>query len=390
MKVSVCTLNSVTRNSTPNFSASSKNKKRPSQVGNEIRQADRQTELSNNKRLAYYSAILGSGLLAGTGIVMYRRNPSYVLKHLKPTRLTDSLPGSIKIELARGNKFKKFENFIMNPDEKYLTGKGANSKVYNIPFLDDYVLKIIKHESTLDLSQQYVRLFPDEINLGQPVWQHRDNPRILLLKKIKGEPYSIKNWTSTLYNRAIKGPVNVTQEQADLYFSQISKISKMPQSAFDDLARQIKILDTTKKFEGDNLIGFKTDSLNPNNLMVDFKNNTLHIIDYFPKDNIHHKNSYLDIVAIMSDIALLPEYRDLLKPNQQKELINIIKTINNKAYKAAQKQGLSTNKDDFIEFINEINNYDICRPLPVKKADGGEYVRLYPQRVEELLSIINS
>lgn len=321
---------------------------------------------------------------------MYRRNPSYVLKHLKPTRLTDSLPGSIKIELARGNKFKKFENFIMNPDEKYLTGKGANSKVYNIPFLDDYVLKIIKHESTLDLSQQYVRLFPDEINLGQPVWQHRDNPRILLLKKIKGKPYSIKNWTSTLYNQAIKGPVNVTQEQAELYFSQISQISKMPQESFDNLARQIKILDTTKKCEGDMFTGFKTDSLNPNNLMVDFKNNSLNIIDYFPKDNIHHKNSYLDIVAIMSDIALLPEYRDLLKPNQQKELINIIKTINNKAYKAAQKQGLSTNKDDFIEFINEINNYDICRPLPVKKADGGEYVRLYPQRVEELLSIINS
>lgn len=389
MKVSLCTPKSNTWNLGTSFTADKPVNPRPSQINGNPSDIDTNAIKQDNNRLITYSILLGTGLLAGSGSLLYRRNPSYVLKHLKPTKLTDSLPGDIKLELAKGNKFKKFENFINNPDEKYLTGKGANSNVYNIPFLDKYVLKIIKPESKLDLSQQYVRLFPDDINLGQPVWQHRNNPRILLLKKIEGEPYSIKNWTSTLYNPAVKAPQNVTQAQADLYYKHISKVSKMDQSVFDELARQIKILDTTKKYEGDNLIGFKTDSINPNNLMVDFKNNTIHIIDYFAKDNTHHKNSYMDMVAIMTDFTLLPEYRDLLKPQQQKELVNIIKTIHNKALLAAQKHGVSTDKNDFLEFINEINRYDDFRPMSVKKQDRGEYIRLYPQRAEELLSIIN-
>lgn len=391
MYVSACKVNTFNnRYYNPYFKSSEENKERPCQVSKDI--ASTGSIEKQNKKLVTYAAAVGAGLIvAGGGVYGIRKlnSPDYVLKHLKPNKVIGSLPDFLKQELAKWNKFKKFEIYINNPNEKLVAGKGANSTVYNIPFMDNYVLKVVKPDSGLDLSKQYVGLFSNDINLGQAVWQHPNNPNVFLLKKINGQPYSIKNWTSTLYNPVTCGPISVTQAQADLYFKQISKISKMDQSVFDNLAHQIKVLDSTKKFENDYFVGFKTDSINPNNLMVDFKKNTINIIDYFGKENEHHKNSYMDMVAIMSDFALYPEYKDLLKPNQQKELVSIIKTIHDKALKAAQKEGISTNKNDFLEFINEVGQH--FHPMPVKNTDGSiKYLRDYPHQAENLIKLIES
>lgn len=390
MKVLTIPATGIRANAYLNFAGNQKYQNHPSLVNKNISSTG--AEQKDKSKLAIYSAGAGVSVLTlgaiGCGLYI-KKSPAYVLKHLKETKITASLPDFLRKELAKGNKFNDFEHFIMSPDSKYLTGKGANSHVYNIPFMDDYVLKVIHKNSNLDLSKQYVGLFPQNVNLGQPVWQSPKDPYVFLLKKITGEPYSIKNWTDTIYNRVTGKAAQVTKEQTELYFSHISKVSEMNQSVFDNLAHQIKVLDSLQKFDGDNFAGFKIDSVNPNNLMVDFKKNTINVIDYFGKENDKHKNSYMDIVAIMSDFALLPEYRDLMKPEQQKKLVKILKTINQKALKAAEKEGLSTNKNDFMDFINEIGKYFF--PPSIAKADGsGEYIRSYPPRAEELIHILES
>lgn len=370
---------------------SSTQKERPCQLGTCVLNAV-DTHSAKKDKLITYSTLLGTGLVttAGIGCYIYKNaSPNYILKKLKSDKFINSFPPNLKLELAKWNKFNKLKAFIMNPEEKYLAGKGANSKVYNLPFLDDYVLKIVKKDSSLDLAKQYIGLFPDHINLGQAVWQSPDNPRVFLLKKIKGEPHSIKNWTTTIYNPITQSSQNVTKQQAEEYYTQISNISKFPQSAFDNLAQQISILDNIKKFDNDYFVGFKIDSINPNNLMVDRKNQTLNLIDYFGKENEHHKNSSMDIVAIISDFTLLPEYMDLLNKTQKNNLINMLKIINKKTNIAANKFGVSTDKNNFRDYIYEVSHY--FKPMSAKNLAGdGEYVREYSKCAENLINILEN
>ena len=163
----------------------------------------------------------------------------------------------------------------------------------------------------------------------------------------------------------------------------------MDQSVFDDFANQVKILDTTPKYSGDINIGFKTDSINPNNLLIDFKNNKLSVIDYFAKDQPEYQNSYMDMVALITDFTLMPEFYDLLKPNLQRQLLTSFKKIDDKCFKAAEKAGLSTDKTVFMIFINKTNKYFPIQG--VKKADGnGEYIRQYDNTAKHLLNVLES
>lgn len=390
MKVSACNFYSTSIVSSPYFKGiTEEGKSRPCQVSKHI--SNTGNDVFEKKNIERNCAIAGGGILAAgiAAFQIYKRNSlPYLLKKLNGDKLFDSFPQTLQNELAKGKRFEKLKTFLTAPDKIFISGTGANSTVYNLPFTDNYVLKIVKDNAPLDLSKQYIGRFPDTINLGQPVWQHPDNPRILLLKKIKGEPHSIKDWSKTMYNPQTGQAMNVTSEQAQNYFTQISRIAEMNQSVFDDLATQIKVLDGIKKFDNDNLPGFKIDSINPNNLMVDYKNNKMNIIDYFAKENEHHNtNSYLDMVAVISDFPLLPEYKALLKQEEQSKLIEALKIINDKCFNAAAKAGLSTDKNVFMDYINEVHRY--FKPLSVKKQDGsGEYLRFYDQKAQELLETL--
>lgn len=393
MKISACTFISSARGYMPYFcEAADENKKRPSQVSSQVASTGNDVfEKNSNKNLVRNSAIAGAGLITAgiAAFQIYKRNSlPYLLKKFKGDRLFESFPDFLQNELAKSKNFDKLKNMLNKQDAAFIAGTGANSKVYEIPFLDKYVLKIINNNVNLETAKQYTGRFPNNINLGQPVWQHPDNPRILLLKKINGKPHSIKDWSKTMYNPETKAAMNVTKEQADNYFSQIAKISEMPQAAFDDLANQIKVLDGISKFDNDNFKGFKIDSINPNNLMVDYKNNEMHIIDYFGKENEHHNtNTYLDMVAVISDFPLLQEYKILLKPEEQTQLVKFLKTINEKCLKAGTKAGLSTDKNVFMDYINEVHRY--FKPLSAKKPDGsGEYERFYDKKAQDLLDIL--
>lgn len=264
--------------------------------------------------------------------------------------------------------------------EENIIGIGANSTVYSIPFLQDYVLKVLNKDdpNKIDMNE-----FPPEVNLGQPVWQDVNNPRLLILKRIEGSEHSIHNWSNVIWNDQLYAPENVSSEQAQLYFSQIKQLASMPQSAFDGLAQDVKLLSDK---------GYKIDSINPNNLIVDSAKKQIHVIDYFKvkPEEIHlYQNCHMDLNAIMLDFTLLPEYLDKLSPSEQKEFEEYAKTIRDKNYKAAEKAGLSTDEEKFKKFIRTTSRWFTAHSIEKENGDG-MYIRYYDVRLDDFINMLKN
>ena len=390
MKISACSAYGLSYRRMPVFSSDNK-------------QVPQKNECELKKEQLVKASVFAAGALAllGTGIYIWKhkrtpnslpvsKNPADISTPLPDEPLANSLPEFIKQKLSVNNNFNKFKKFLSEPDKKSEIGSGANSVVYDMPFLKGYVLKVLNPEKNTEPNKIPLGIFPENVNLGQPVWIHPDNYKLIILKKVSGEAHSVADWSKVIYDPALKAPHQITAKQAKEYYAKIMKISQMEQSVFDDFASQLKVLDTTPKFDSEKeMIGFKTDCINPNNLLVDFKNNKLNIIDYFGKCKPEHQNSYMDMVAVISDFTLLPEYYDLMKPNQQKQFLKALKTIDEKCFNGAEKVGLTTDKNVFTTFINNTNKYFPIQG--VKKADGsGEYVRQYDSTAKHLLDLLET
>ena len=260
--------------------------------------------------------------------------------------------------------------------DEQMIGQVANSIVYSIPYSSDFCLKVLNKPDPNKIKSDE---FPQGVNLGQPVWQDEDNPNILMLRRIKGEENSIPNWSKTIFDPQTGAPQSVTKEQAGIYLSKVRAIANMPQKSYNELAYKIKILEDR---------GYKLDSINPNNLIVNFDDNEINVIDYFkiPPYDIDkgvYKNCYLDIVSLALDFTLLPEYFDKLSKEEQDELADCIAKINSKAYLAAVSQGLSCNSEKFRNFI-----YYTIQWFEVQ--DNNEYIRKYEQRTEDFIKMLKN
>ena len=226
------------------------------------------------------SLILAGALcLAGIGIYIARRKPNVKNNGFKPQefvntqnvkpnikkqpeaeikiiklpdeKIANSLPEELVSKLSVGDNYQNFKNFLSAPDDAKIAGVGANSIVYNMDFLDDYVLKVMKSKQKADPNKIPIGLFPDGVNLGQPVWEHPDNKSVLILKKVSGQPNSIKNWSDTIYDKNLNLPRAVTQERALEYFEKITKIAdeSVPVLSFalDASTGELRELDTRVK-----------------------------------------------------------------------------------------------------------------------------------------------
>ena len=265
-------------------------------------------------------------------------------------------------------------------NDNIMLGEGANSRVYKLPFLDDYVLKVLNKEDPNGIK---INEFPPEVNLGQPIWQDPKNPRLLILKRISGKEHSIPGWSGTIYNPETKFPEPVTKAQAKLFYSQLTEISKMPQATFDKLAKEVKILDEK---------GYKLDSINPNNLMVDTNKDEIHIIDYFkkPEDQEEkYQNCAMDLTAVTADFTLFPEYYDKLNSKEQSQLMDSLLTINQKIHNACEKAGLSCDKNKFKTYIRTTSRWFTAHSVPNPKT-GGIYFRYYDVRMEDFLKMLDA
>lgn len=223
--------------------------------------------------------------------------------------------------------------------QKNLIGEGKNSKVYNFlePEFKDYVIKVIKP----DAIEQNISLNElPKYNLGQAVMKIQDN--IYILKKQSGVQHGFTNWCDI-----INGKVGINKNQALEFAQNIKKISEMPNSTFQELAKISKYLTENN---------YKIDSINPNNLLIDYEKNQINIIDYFKCNKyVNNHNSYLDMVGNILDFCLFKDILNTLPETYQKEFLTCSNNIIEKCYNAAIKTGLETDKQIFSEFIAKIS-----------------------------------
>ena len=261
-----------------------------------------------------------------------------------------------------------------------ILGEGANSIVYKIPELNDYVLKVLHNEG---MNRVNIGEFPSDVNLGQPVWQDKENSRYLILKKVEGDVHSIDNWSKTIWDKEKYTPLPVTKVQANLYYEQLSDLANMPQAAYNQLVRNVKILDER---------GYKLDSINPNNLIVDKEKSQIHIIDSFkvkPHERDIYKNCYMDLVAIMLDFTLFPEFFDKMDDKKKVSTLYNVKLIQEKVYKAAQNSDLSLDVERFKTFIKAISRWFPAHSVP-NENNGGIYFRYYDVRMLDFLDMLEN
>lgn len=285
-----------------------------------------------------------------------------------------SFRGNLPNEISKNiPNDKTIDDLIaMAQDESNFRGEGANSKVYDIPYLPNHVLKVLNKD---DPNGIIMNEFPSDINLGQPVWQSDKNPRLLILKKVEGNEHSIPSWSSAIWDPKTKKPRLITKEQAQIYFESVDKLAKMPQTAFDEICKKAKLLDDK---------GYKIDSINPNNLIV--SDDEISIIDYFkvkPQELCYYRNCSYDLIAIMLDFSLLPEYAQKMNPEQHKQFLENAKIIFEKVMKSSKNVDFSTDVEIYKTYIKETSKW--FKPLSVRSEDGKKHVRLYNKRANKFL-----
>ncbi|MBQ8887325.1 MAG: serine/threonine protein kinase [Candidatus Gastranaerophilales bacterium] len=302
-------------------------------------------------------------------ITSYASMPAFYGRDLVKT---NPLPEEIRSKMPEGYSIQDLIKLAQTEENKL--GQGANSIVYSIPHLDDYALKVLNKD---DPNKINMSEFPADVNLGQPVWQDDKNPRILILKKIEGKEHSIPNWSKTVNTP----PLQITKEQASNFTKQLSVISNMPQETFDQFAKDVKVLSDK---------GYKLDSINPNNLLVDEKKQQIHIIDYFkvnPNETHLYQNSCFDLIAVACDFTLFPEYFDKMSDEEKQSTINSVKTITDKMYQGCVKSGLSCDDEKYITYINETSKWFPIPSIQNEKT-GGEYVRAYNVRMIDFMDMV--
>lgn len=230
-----------------------------------------------------------------------------------------------------------------------LLGEGGNSRVYSIPGIPSYVIKVFKKVGAIDnLKVKAIVPKEDKLpekNLGQAIGEilNDNGGDILILKRQSGEEHSAKNW-SAVVNRKIE----LTEADSQKFLKDVKKLAEMPDSTYDEMAATIVNLEQK---------GFKTDSINPNNLLIDYEHNSINVIDFFTASNPTHKNSYLDMVFPLLDIPLSDNHQKFWTKAQKDEYTEASKIVVEKCLKAAQKTGLSTNEQTFLDFLTEVDTF---------------------------------
>ncbi len=240
---------------------------------------------------------------------------------------------------------KTQQDFLKNCIEPNLIGKGQNSKVYrfNNKLLDNWVIKVDVNYNYEDNLSSALTQIPDEFygyNMGQPIAKIGDN--IQILKKIEAKPHSIKNWSE---HRRQGLPIE--QQDAKAFLKDVKDIAKFPQEAFDEYARKLKLLDDK---------GYKADSFNPNNYMIDLKNKNLFIIDAYKYAPDEHINSKYDLICPLIDFPNFERFYDVMNSAEKQDYLTATKVLTKKCTIAAQKAGLKTTEDVFLDFIGRVDS----------------------------------
>ena len=311
--------------------------------------ANQQSKNNLTSEKVYKTVYLTSGLacLGVIGAAVYAiqtRNKNVVKNLFKPYQ-EELFNFAAYLKKSQEANILTSKDYLENCIEKNIIGTGQNSKVYkfNNPLMNNWVIKVeTKHDDFLKSFSQGLQQLPDEFlgfNMGQPIAQIGE--RVKILKKIDGKPHSIKNWSSHRRNQ-----IPITQDDAKTFLADIKQIAKFPQETFNEYAQKLKLLD-------DNL--YKADSFNPNNYLIDFKNQKIYIIDAYKYAPDEHLNSKFDLICPLVDFPNFERFYSVMNNDQKAEYIATTNILVEKCTKAAQNVGINTSEDFYRAFIGRVD-----------------------------------
>ncbi len=242
--------------------------------------------------------------------------------------------------------YSNIKNITEDCIDENVIGSGAHSVVYKFahPKMRNWAIKVDKPTFNDIPNEQLTKIVevPDEFegfNMGQEI--AGIGSRIHILKRIHGVPHSVKDWSSHISQQ---NPM--TAQEANSFLASIKKIVNFPQETFDDYAGKLKML---------NEKGYKSDSFNPNNILVDYESKTLHIIDAYRYNPDVNMNSKYDLICPLVDYPNFTRYYSAMTNSQRAEYLNIVVSLSEKCSLASKKVGLSENEEKFTNMLTTVD-----------------------------------
>lgn len=231
---------------------------------------------------------------------------------------------------------------------------GKSKKVFNFIGIEDYVIGYIYNKQLKNMGkihQAQEMLFP-KYYMGQPIAED-ENGTVIIMKKIKGVPNSVKNHYMVLCS--ISNQKGVTKEISQEYLSKIRLLKGFPQESYDKLARQLIYINENADF---------VDFINPNNLLIDTENgqfNLIDVLDVADFSNYCRKNNLPQIIkplkkflktgilypmySLILDSKTQPWFLDNLSSTEKNEIEIISKDVIKKCKIALLNCGYNAEKE---------------------------------------------
>ncbi len=279
------------------------------------------------------------------------------------------------ISLHKAYKNKSLKNVILSTisNPKNFIGRGFNADVYEIPMVEDYLIRIErKHFTPRDfirtpiISEPQNELAP---NFGQYV--ATNNKGFYITKKNLGKSHSLPDWAEKIKGIE-QGTDSLTYNNAKLIARKINELSEFPQNSFDILAENIHKLNKYTDCE--------IDIMNPNNLIVDNDKKNISIIDlwYHHSDNgsIEPFNGTDSMINLMLDPLTHKLVYDKLNIKEKETLLTSSQKIIQKVFTASEKHDLQrTNGNAAIIY----KDFDRHSNLEFAQPAYQEFINLYPE-----------
>ena len=302
-------------------------------------------KMSNTSKIAMVG-LVGLGIAGATYVAITQKKPIN-------KELNDFATFIKKAEYFGFNNTHKLRAQCI---EENIIGTGQNSIVYrfSMPEMKNWAIKISRHPDEV----KYGITAPVDYSFGKPIVEIPDsfnglnmgNPiaqigeRITILKRIHAKPHSIKDWSA--HARAGK---EITQAETIEFLEDVKKIAQFPQQSFDDYALKLKAIEQK---------GYKADSFNPNNVMINYETKEISIIDYYEYKIDAYRNTKYDLICPLVDYSNFSRFYEKMNPQQQKELVSTTGIIAKKCTKAAQKHNISTSEVKFKDHLSRIDYRD--------------------------------
>lgn len=256
-------------------------------------------------------------------------------------------------EMRKVCKNKSLKNVVLSTiaDKKNYIGSGFNANAYNIPGVDDYIIRIERKTFT---PQSFIQnpiteetqnaLAP---NFGQFVASN--NFGFFINKKVFGESHSLSNWAEKI--KAVEYGQELTHTDAKTFLNKIHNIAEFPLQSYTELAQKIRKLNKFTESE--------IDIINPNNLIIDNENKKFGIIDLWYKHkengNFPPYNGIDSMINLMLDPFLHKRAYGKLSNTDGDKLKLASETIIKKVFKASETAGLVRTKDGAMVIYKDMD-----------------------------------